>query len=130
MDKQEPLIHFWRQLWRWRLWFGLGLFLGLVTLLAALSLLALSGWLISAAALAGLSSAAVIHFDIFRPGSLIRLSAVLRTAGRYGERLVSHEAVLRLLSSLRSQVYHRLLPRLPNPRLGSGELLERVVADV
>lgn len=130
MDKQEPLIHFWRQLWRWRLWFGLGLFLGLVTLLAALSLLALSGWFISAAALAGLSSAAVIHFDIFRPGALIRLSAVLRTAGRYGERLVSHEAVLRLLSSLRSQVYHRLLPRLPNPRLSSGELLERVVADV
>lgn len=130
MGGREPLIHFWRQLWRWRLWFGLGLFLGLVALLAALALLALSGWFISAAALAGLSTAAVIQFDIFRPGALIRLSAVLRTAGRYGERLVSHEAVLRLLSSLRSQAYHRLLPRLPNPRLGSGELLERLVADI
>lgn len=130
MSAREPLIQFWRQLWRWRLRFGLGLALGLVTLLAALGLLALSGWFISAAALAGLSAAAAAQFDIFRPGALIRLSAILRTAGRYGERLASHDAVLRLLSSLRSQVYRRLLPRLPSPRLSSGELLERVVADV
>lgn len=130
MSAREPLIQFWRQLWRWRLRFGLGLLLGLVTLLAALALLAMSGWFISAAALAGLSAAAAAHFDIFRPGALIRLSAILRTAGRYGERLASHDAVLRLLSSLRSQAYQRLLPRLPNPQFGSGELLERLVADV
>lgn len=127
---RQPLIAFWQQLWRWRLRFGLGLLLGLVTLLAALTLLALSGWFISAAALAGLSAVAAAQFDIFRPGALIRASAVLRTAGRYGERLASHDAVLRLLSGLRSQSYRRLLPRLPLPRLGSGELLERVVADI
>jgi ATP-binding cassette subfamily C protein CydC len=124
------LISFWKQLWQWRRRFGLGLLLGLVTLLSGLVLLALSGWFISAAALAGLTVATAAQFDIFRPGALIRLSAVLRTAGRYGERLASHDAVLHLLSSLRSQVYRRLLPRLPTPRLGSGELLERVVADV
>ena len=33
--------------------------------------------------------------------ALIRTSAIVRTAGRCGERLVTHEATLRLLASLR-----------------------------
>ncbi|MBU2114822.1 MAG: thiol reductant ABC exporter subunit CydC, partial [Gammaproteobacteria bacterium] len=79
---------------------SLSLLLGFVTLLAVVSLLALSGWFISAAALAGLVSVG-IGFDYFRPAAIIRLCAIARTAGRYAERLSSHYAALGLLKDLR-----------------------------
>ena len=62
---------------------NLALFLGAVTLLSAIGLLATSGWFISAAALAGLATVAAYGFDYFRPAAIIRFFAIVRTAGRY-----------------------------------------------
>lgn len=83
--------------------------LGAVALLATVALLAVSGWFISAAAAAGLAAmASAFTFDYFRPAAVIRTLAILRTAGRYGERLSSHHAVLALLRDLRVRLFARL----------------------
>ena len=75
-----------------------------MTLLAGIALLGLSGWFITATALAGLSGAA-LAFDVFIPGASIRLLALVRTGARYGERLVTHDATLRVLASLRERLF-------------------------
>jgi ATP-binding cassette subfamily C protein CydC len=75
-----------------------------MTLLAGIALLGLSGWFITATALAGLTSAA-LAFDVFIPGASIRLLALLRTGARYGERLVTHDATLRVLAGLRERLF-------------------------
>ncbi|PZQ16613.1 MAG: thiol reductant ABC exporter subunit CydC [Rhodanobacter denitrificans] len=112
--------------------FTLAFVLGALTVLASLGLLALSGWFITAAAVAGASTAAAAAFDIFRPGAVIRLCAIVRTAGRYGERLLSHDAVLGLLADLRLVCYRALARLAPEPlaRWSEGELLQRAIADV
>lgn len=79
---------------------------GLITLFATIGLLSVSGWFISAAAIAGIVASiatglSAISFDFFRPAAVIRTFAITRTAGRYGERLASHHAVLGLLTDLR-----------------------------
>ncbi|WP_386067493.1 thiol reductant ABC exporter subunit CydC [Tahibacter sp. UC22_41] len=111
---------------------ALAALLSALALLAAFGLLAFSGHFITATAIAGGSAATAVLFDIFRPGATIRLFAIVRTAGRYGERLVSHEAVLRLLASLRERLYAQLAALTPEPlaRWSEGDLLQRVVGDV
>ena len=83
--------------------------LGQVTAIASIALLALSGWFVTAAGLAGIISLATAYtFNYFTPAGVIRLLAIVRTAGRYGERLGSHDAVLGLLADLRSGLFSRL----------------------
>lgn len=112
--------------------FALAALLGLMALLASLGLMSLSGGFLTAAALAGASAATAIAFDIFRPGSIIRLFAIVRTTARYGERLASHDAVLRLLADLRARAYAKLARLAPEPlaRWRDGDLLQRLVADI
>lgn len=110
----------------------LGILLAIVTLLASLGLLALSGWFITATAIAGLSAAAAHAFNFFTPGAGVRGFSIGRTAARYAERLVSHDATFRLLSQLRSWFFGRLIP-VSRQQLGhyrQGELLDRLVADI
>ncbi len=111
---------------------ALAMMLGALALLAGMGLLAYSGWFISATAIAGAGGATALAFDIFRPGAIIRAFAVVRTAARYGERLVSHDAVLHLLADLRSQAYQKLARLAPEPlaQHSDGDLLQRVVGDV
>lgn len=82
----------------------LGTALAAVTVLAGMALLGLSGWFISATAIAGLSAATALAFDVFMPSSGIRLFTLLRTFSRYAERLATHEATLSVLAALRVQL--------------------------
>ena len=111
---------------------GLGVLLAIVTLLTSLGLLALSGWFITATAIAGLSAVTAHSFNFFTPGAGVRGFSIARTAARYAERLVSHDATFRLLSGLRSWFFSRLIP-ISRQQLGQyrqGELLDRLVADI
>jgi ATP-binding cassette, subfamily C, bacterial CydC len=108
---------------------SLAILLGFITLLAGTTLLALSGWFISAAALAGLVSVAAYGFDYFRPAAIIRLCAIARTAGRYAERLTSHYAALGLLKDLRVSCFALLAHQRASAQ-GSAQLLQRLVADI
>lgn len=82
-----------------------GIGLAVVTLVAGIALLGTAGWFITATALAGLSTATALAFDLFAPSAVIRLLALLRTAGRYGERLVTHDATLGVLAGLRERLF-------------------------
>ncbi|WP_445004191.1 thiol reductant ABC exporter subunit CydC [Halomonas mongoliensis] len=107
--------------------------LGAATLLAVVALLAISGWFITAAAAAGVASVALLGFDYFRPAALIRLCAIVRTAGRYGERLASHHAALGLLKDLRCRLFDALGRRTPDaarPGPGSAAAMHRLVTDI
>lgn len=109
-----------------------GALLAAVTVLAGVALLGLSGWFITATAIAGLSSATALAFDVFAPSAGIRLLALGRTAARYGERLVTHDVTLRLLAGLRERLFRgwaepgaaRLLLMRP------ARLLFRLTADI
>ncbi|MFA0450945.1 cysteine/glutathione ABC transporter ATP-binding protein/permease CydC [Vibrio breoganii] len=114
-------------------WFGLslGMILGFLTLFASIGLLTLSGWFLSAAAVAGLTIARET-FNYMLPGGGVRGLAMGRTAGRWGERVVSHNATFKLLTDLRVYFYEKLSPLIPG-RVGGlrdADLLNRLVADV
>ncbi|WP_058913077.1 heme ABC transporter ATP-binding protein/permease CydC [Entomohabitans teleogrylli] len=108
----------------------LGVILAIVTLLASIGLLTLSGWFLSASALAGV--AGIYTFNYMLPAAGVRGAAIIRTAGRYFERLVSHDATFRVLQHLRVTTFSKLLPLSPAglARFRQGELLNRMVADV
>ena len=115
----------------WR-WMAGGIALGLITVLANFGLLALSGWFLASAAVVGLSGfAAQNAFNIFTPSAGVRFFATVRVAGRYGARLVDHEATFRQIAALRVYLFSRLVPLAP---LGladrGGDVLSRLVADV
>lgn len=114
-----------------KLWLG-GAALAALTVLMGMALLGLSGWFITATALAGLVPATALVFDVFMPSAGIRLLAVGRTGARYAERLVTHDATLAVLASLRQRLFlswarpqgARLLLQRP------ARLLQRLTADV
>ncbi|WP_181918731.1 thiol reductant ABC exporter subunit CydC [Wenzhouxiangella sediminis] len=127
MKPQRLVARAWRRQWRW-LALGVGLMLASAT--AALVLLGLSGWLITASALTGLGVIAAL--DIFTPGGGIRLAAVTRTLARYGERLATHRATLALLATLRLELMRRLLrlDEVQLRRMQRGDTLNRLTRDV
>ncbi|MEY0662955.1 cysteine/glutathione ABC transporter ATP-binding protein/permease CydC [Providencia rettgeri] len=115
-----------------RHWFliTLGIILAIVTLLASIGLLTLSGWFLAGTAIAGFPG--LYYFNYMLPAAGVRSAAIFRTAGRYGERLVSHDATFKVLAHLRVFAFSKVLPLSPGgiSRFRQGELLNRLVADV
>lgn len=113
----------------YRGWMALGVLLSLASALAGIGLLGLSGRFLASMGLAGVAGATLNYFT---PAAIIRGFAIVRTAGRYGERLLNHEATLRALSGLRVWLFARLLPLAPARTgfLGHAELFSRLRADV
>ncbi|MBK1695356.1 thiol reductant ABC exporter subunit CydC [Chromatium weissei] len=113
----------------YRLWMLLGTVLAVITLLANVMLMTASGWFLAAMATAGVTG---IAMNYFAPAALVRGSAMVRTAGRYGERVINHEATFRLIASLRVWFYSHLEPLAPAclQQYHSGDLLSRIRADI
>ncbi|AKJ12117.1 ABC transporter [Streptomyces incarnatus] len=102
------------------------LVLGSLALGSAVGLMATSGWLISRAS----QQPPVLYLMVAVTAT--RAFGIGRAVFRYAERLVSHDAVLRMLADTRVAVYRRL-ERLAPAGLRSarrGDLLTRLVADV
>ena len=113
---------------------SVGILLTLITMISGLALLMLSGWFITATALAGMSIATglVITFDMYVPGSGIRFFALSRTISRYIERIYNHDTILRLISLFRVTLFSRLSKMsLQQLRASSdSEWLSRLTADI
>ncbi|SHO67530.1 ATP-binding cassette, subfamily C, CydC [Pseudoxanthobacter soli DSM 19599] len=109
---------------------ALALVLAAVTLAAGIGLLGVSGWFITACALAGAGS----MFNFLGPSAMVRGLSLLRIVARYGERLVGHDATLGLLADLRAFVFRALIPLAPFLTRGrdwtSGDIVSRLTADV
>lgn len=128
----KDLIPFLRLLGRHRGWMTGGAVLALVTWAASVALLGISGWFLTGAAIAGLTAATAITYNVLQPSAGIRLFALTRTLSRYGERVVSHEATFRALADLRTWVFAQAIPLAP-AKLGTlqgGDLLNRITGDV
>ncbi|MDP2519606.1 amino acid ABC transporter ATP-binding/permease protein [Shimia thalassica] len=108
-----------------------GALMAVAVLLMGAALLGLSGWFITATGLAGIAGIG-IAFDVFRPSAGVRFLALGRAGARYGERIFTHDATLRALSTLRISLMRRL-SRLSLPemqRLRGPLALTRITADV
>lgn len=106
---------------------------GAVVAIAAVCLLGLSGWFITAAALAGMAGTlAAQAFNYLVPSAIIRLLAILRTGARYVERVAGHEAALKALARLRPRLFAALASAPPEQalKLSSGQASARLVQDV
>ncbi|PRY63860.1 ATP-binding cassette subfamily C protein CydC [Vreelandella songnenensis] len=114
--------------------FLVGALLVWLTLAAGLSLLGLSGWFITACALAGIAMLFGLpsSLDVYVPGGGIRFFALLRTVARYIERLYNHDTVLRLLADLRYRVFGRLtrMDEAALRRHRMSDWLGRLTADI
>ena len=108
-----------------------GAALSVVVLLMGAALLGLSGWFITATGVAGLAGLG-IAFDVFRPSAGVRFLALGRTAARYGERLLTHDATLRALAALRVTLLRRHAGADARALMGlrSESVLTRIVSDV
>lgn len=108
-----------------------GFALAALVLVMGVALLGLSGWFITAAAAAGMAGIGIL-FNVFAPSAMVRLLALGRTAARYGERLLTHDATLRALSQLRIRLLRGLLtrPHAALEHLRANTFLNRVTADI
>ncbi|MDG2526466.1 thiol reductant ABC exporter subunit CydC [Stenotrophomonas sp. HITSZ_GD] len=100
-----------------------------LTMLAGVGLLSLSGGFLVATALA---AALAADFNFFSPSAGVRGLTMLRIASRYAEKLVGHDATLRIARDLRVWFFRRALPLAP-ARLGArriGELMTRLMSDI
>lgn len=103
-----------------------GLIWGVLSAAAAVSLLAVSGWLIVSASIVD----SLVPLSIAVVG--VRFFAVTRAVTRYLERLSGHDAALRQLATTRSDMVRRLIPLSP-AGLGAtdrGQVLAALVDDV
>ncbi len=101
------------------------------TMLAGTALLGLSGGFLTAAALAGAAGLGQ-GFNFFSPSAGIRGLTMARIVSRYFEKLVGHDATLRIARDLRVWFFRRALPLAP-ARLGAtrtGDLLARLLGDI
>lgn len=103
-----------------------GLIWGVLSAGAAVSLLAVSGWLIVSASIVD----SLVPLSVAVVG--VRFFAVTRAVTRYLERLSGHDAALRQLAATRSDLVRRLIPLSP-AGLGAtdrGQVLAALVDDV
>ncbi|TXL92226.1 thiol reductant ABC exporter subunit CydD [Streptomyces sp. IB2014 016-6] len=106
--------------------FVVALVLGSLALGSAVGLMAVSGYLISRAS----EQPPVLYLMVAVTAT--RAFGIGRAVFRYAERLVSHDAVLRMLADLRVSVFRRLERLAPAGlrQARRGDLLSRLVADV
>lgn len=111
----------------WRITF-LALCLALSTVLAGVGLLAVAGWFLTGAFLAG----STLLFNLFAPSALVRGLSMWRIASRYAERVVGHHVTLGLQAELRTQSFARLASYTPAQLAvyRDGDLVARLLSDI
>ncbi|MGN9838293.1 ATP-binding cassette domain-containing protein [Nonomuraea sp. H19] len=106
-----------------------GLVLTVIAELSSAGLLGLSGWFISACAVAG--AATFSSFSYLAPSGGVRAFALARITGNYSKRLTLHAAALRRVATARAELFHRAAAadRGHLDGMWSGDLLDRSMAD-
>lgn len=114
-----------KQHWRMTL---LALFLALSTVFAGVGLLAVAGWFLTGAFLAGGS----LLFNLFVPSALVRGLSMWRIASRYAERVIGHSVTLDLQAEIRTTSFAHLASYKPAQlaRYRDGDLLARLINDI
>lgn len=110
---------------------GRAVWVAALAAMAGVALLGVAGWFLTGAALAA-GAGAVAGFNYLVPSATIRLAAIVRTGGRYFERLWSHEAALASLARVRVGLFGSLARRDPRTvrDLMLGDGVARLTGDV
>lgn len=126
MSAVTDIIRIGRRQWGWM---ATGMLFGVIVISANALLMAMSGWFIASMAVSGLNG---VVFDYFVPSAVIRALALVRTIGRYAERLVSHEGTFRFLTDVRVWLFQRLEPLAPAGLewYAGGDVVGRLRGDV
>ncbi len=106
-----------------------GLALAAVAELSAVGLVGLSGWFVTASAVAGATLFST--FSYVAPSGGVRSFALARIAANYGQRLVLHTVALRHLSAIRTGFFTSLAgaPAGRSRSVRAGDLLDRSMVD-
>ncbi|MDQ1572294.1 MAG: ATP-binding cassette, subfamily bacterial CydC [Actinomycetota bacterium] len=106
-----------------------GLALAVLAETGSLGLLGLSGWFIAACAVAGATLFST--FSYIAPSGGVRSFALLRIGASYGQRIVQHAAVLRVLGKIRLQFFNdaALVTSRRSRPLRDGSVLDRALND-
>lgn len=99
------MIELWKMLGaphKWR--FGLALGLSALAGMFSVVLLGLSGWFLTASAIAGVSGAGYV-FNHLYPSAGVRFAAFGRVLTRYSEQLIGHDATLGFSAKLRPELF-------------------------
>lgn len=109
------------------LW-GVAWSLGILTAVSVVGLSSVAGHFLALSAFVG----ATASFNYALPSLLIRGFAVGRTLGRYGDLMISHQAIFELLKRLRVQFFGQFarLSHTERHKIGSGDLSLRLVKDI
>ncbi|MDK9696518.1 MAG: thiol reductant ABC exporter subunit CydC [Siculibacillus sp.] len=120
------LLRLWRGATGWLL---VAFVVSTVATFANIALMAVAGWFITAMAAAGLAGTSLNYFT---PSALIRAAAIVRTGGRWLDRVIGHEATFRLIARTRTDLFARLERIAPAglDDLRSGEAAARLKGDV
>ncbi|KES15908.1 heme ABC transporter ATP-binding protein/permease CydC [Gilliamella apis] len=112
----------------WQIVIGFGL--SILTLLASIFLLSLSGWFLASTAV--VSVAGLYTFNYMLPAAGVRAAAITRTASRYVERLVDHNTTFKILAYLRTLAFRKILPLSANQlaQYQKADLLNRFIVDI
>jgi len=110
----------------------LSILLAFSTLAAAIGLLSLSGWFITATATVGVFPLIAQNFNYMLPAGGVRGFSIIRTFCRWAERVISHDATFRILEDLRVYFFQKLAPHFTyfNRHFSYGDLLNRLVSDI
>lgn len=122
-------------------WLRIGAILAILTLAFSIALLTLSGWFISASAIAGIiatsggvatAAAGAFSFNFLQPSAGIRFFAIGRTVTRYFERVTTHDATFRALKEIRVWLFKKAIPLAPAKLswMRSGFLFNRLTSDI
>jgi len=118
-----------RQKSPWRL----ALLLAVAALASGILLTGLSAWFLGAVALAGAGPAA-LAFNFHTPAAFVRLFALSKTVGKYGERVVGHRAALLDQVKRRAQLFLSMAQapgiRTAGWQLGNQDRLSDYMEDV
>jgi ATP-binding cassette subfamily C protein CydC len=111
----------------------LALLLAVAAAVSGILLTGISVWFLGAVALAGLGPAA-LAFNFHTPAAFVRLFALSKTAGKYGERVVGHRAALIDQVRRRAQLF-KAMANAPSARaagwqLGNQDWLSDYMEDV
>ena len=112
---------------------NIAIVLAIIAAMSGVALLAISGWFLTGAALAGAGGmAAVKAFNYLLPSAAIRGLAIARTMSRYGERLYSHRAAFFALAEVRPALFTKLAGAAPADVLTrpAGEIAAQLGGDV
>jgi thiol reductant ABC exporter CydC subunit len=99
---------------------------GALTIVSSVCLMAISAYLIERAA----QRPPILSLEVAIVS--VRFFGISRGVFRYIDRVLSHDASLRLLGEIRADIYRMLVPLAPAglQDVGSGELFTRIAADV